>query len=290
MAGNLQTIGDFRRHLAGELKDIYPQGEAGAVISFLIESVTGLTHIEQLKNDNRLVTSSESELITRGSRELKTRRPVQHIAGYGWFMGRKFRVGAEVLIPRQETEELVLTAISMAGSDFSGTIIDFCTGSGCIAVTLALTLPQATVWATDLHKETLQTASHNINQYGAMVNLVRHNLLLNDFSSLPQASILVANPPYVRESEKALMEPGVLNFEPHTALFVPDDDPLLFYRSLLEAVRRLLVPGGRFCFEINEALGPDTLDLFDTSFISDCLIVNDINSKNRFITGTRASG
>jgi release factor glutamine methyltransferase len=202
-------------------------------------------------------------------------------------MERKFFVNPEVLIPRQETEELVMIAISKAGRSFSGTIIDFCTGTGCIAVTLALTIPGAVVWATDYPEETLHTAARNIDNHNAKVNLVRHDLLQDNLTTLPQASLIVANPPYVRESEKTLMAPMVVDFEPPAALYVPDSDPLIFYKALLEAIRVLLIPGGWFCFEINEALGDETLMLFTEPFITHPEIINDLNSKNRFISGTR---
>ena len=204
-------------------------------------------------------------------------------------MNRRFEVNRNVLIPRQETEELVEMTLKQTGDAFDGTVIDFCTGSGCIAISLALMLPEADIRATDLPDETLATAARNINSHKATVTLVKHNLLGHDFSGLPGADIIVANPPYVRESEKSAMEPVVLLNEPHQALFVPDNDPLLFYRALRRAVETLLKPGGWFCFEINEALANETLETLGNSHLTNLTIINDIHSKNRFICGTRTS-
>ncbi|MBM3419503.1 MAG: peptide chain release factor N(5)-glutamine methyltransferase [Bacteroidetes bacterium] len=287
MGVKLQTIGETKRLLAGELRVIYPPGECNAVISLLVEAVTGLNHIGQLKESNRPLNHAEAGLIQAALPELLSHKPVQHITGYGWFMGRKFAVNGGVLIPRQETEELVFATLQQAGMGFSGTIIDFCTGSGCIAVTLACMLKQSEVWATELYSEPLEAAARNISNHSASVNLVRHDLLSDAFGSLPAAGIMVANPPYVRNSEKAGMKPNVLNHEPHGALFVSDTDPLVYYRALLEAVNTLLEPGGWFCFEINEALGRETLEIFSVRSVKNPQIINDINSKNRFISGTR---
>ena len=289
MGVKLQTIGDSKRFLAAELTDFYPPGEAGAVATFLIESVTELNTIGQLKNGGRELTSPESEKLCKGLRELKKNKPVQHIAGYGWFMGRKFKVNKDVLIPRQETEELIMLTVRKAGNRFSGTIIDFCTGSGCIAVTLACALSGAKIVATDISEKALKMAAINADSHGAAVTLIRHDLLGKQFSGLPEANIIVANPPYVKESEKAFMEPRVTSHEPPGALFVPDTDPLIFYRQLLEAVKQLLTPGGWFCFEINEAHGGELLQLFKVPFINDCEIINDIHDKERFICGTRSN-
>jgi len=289
MGVKLQTIADFRRYLAAELAEIYATGESTAIASFLLESVTGLPLPEQLKNGERKLSAGEAAQIEEGLVELKRHKPVQHITGYGWFMNRRFRVNKSVLIPRQETEELVVLTMKQAGDRFDGTLIDFCTGSGCIAVTLALMLPGADIWATDLPDETLATAARNIRTHGTGVNLVKHDLLGHNFSGLPPADIIVANPPYVRESEKETMEPVVLLNEPYGALFVPDSNPLLFYHALNRALEALLKPGGWFCFEINEALAEETLKTFGNSQLTNFTIINDINSKNRFICGTRDS-
>ena len=287
MGVKLQTIADLRRYLASELEEIYHQGESRAVASFLIESVTGLPLKEQLKSGDTKLTAGQIGKIEDGLRQLKLHIPVQHIAGYGWFIERRFEVNSSVLIPRQETEELVEMTLRHAGAGFNGKITDFCTGTGCIAISLALALPGAEVLATDLHDETLATAARNITAHNARVNLIKHDLLSTDFSDFPGADIIVANPPYVRESEKPAIEQVVLLNEPHEALFVPDSDPMLFYRALRKAVETLLHPGGWFCFEINEALAQETMETFRSAVITNLTIIDDIHSKNRFICGTR---
>lgn len=287
MAVKLQTIDDSRRILAEGLKDIYSTREAIAVISFLIESVTGLSNLQQLTERGRLVTREVEVELLRRFDLLKLGQPVQYVAGYAWFMGRKYAVNNNVLIPRQETEELVMMALKKTHRNYSGTLIDFCTGSGCIAISMAHSLPDAKVFATDISESALKTAKENNSTHGTKVTLLNHDLLSNDFSDLPIAEIIVANPPYVRESEKAVMEPVVTMFEPHGALFVNDNDPLVFYRALLSAVEKLLIAGGWFCFEINEALGKEMEEMFSVNFISNLNLIDDINSKTRFIAGTR---
>jgi len=273
--------------LAEGLKDIYDSREAAAVASFLIESVTGLGIVQQLTNRSMPLSDKQSVKILDGLAQLQSHRPVQYVAGYGWFLGKKYFVSPEVLIPRQETEELVLLAIKRAGHNFDGTIIDFCTGSGCIAASLAASLPKARIYATDISAGALETAALNCKEYELHVTLLKHDLLTESLKILPTARILVSNPPYVRSSEMALMEPRVTGHEPHNALFVSDTDPLVFYRHLLEAVELLLEPGGWFCFEINEALGKEMENLFSVPFIRNLTLTNDINAKNRFLSGTR---
>jgi release factor glutamine methyltransferase len=287
MAVKLQTIDDSKRILTDGLKDIYSVREASSVVSFLIESVTGLTHLQQMTDRGREIAVDEEHMLLKGFELLKQGTPVQHVAGYAWFLGRKFAVNREVLIPRQETEELVVMALKKAQRNYSGTVIDFCTGSGCIAISMACSLTEANIYATDISAPALKTASENCSFHGAQVTLLNHDLLSHDFSGLPAAAIILSNPPYVRESEKALMEPGVTLFEPHGALFVDDSDPLIFYRALLAAVEKLLLPGGWFCFEINEALGKELVGMFSVNFITNLNLIDDINSKNRFIAGTR---
>jgi release factor glutamine methyltransferase len=288
MAVKLQTIDDSKRVLTDGLKDIYPLHEAAAVASYLIESVTGRSHLQQLTGRTDTITHEDGQRLMQGLSALQRGEPVQYVAGYAWFMGKKFSVNPGVLIPRQETEELVELTVKKAGSSFNGTIIDFCTGSGCIAASLADRLPEAKLVATDISLKALETAATNFAALKADVTIVRHDLLGKDFSNLPNASVIVANPPYVRHSEKVLMEPMVTLFEPAEALFVSDDNPLIFYSALLESVEQLLVPGGWFCFEINEALGNEMMGLFSVPFVNNPAIIDDINSKNRFIAGTRA--
>jgi len=287
MAVKLQTIDDSKRILTDGLKDIYSVREASSVASFLIESVTGLSNLQQLTDRGRPIAVGEEQKLLNGFEMLKLGTPVQYVAGYAWFLGRKFAVNRDVLIPRQETEELVVMALKKAQRSYSGTVIDFCSGSGCIAISMACSLPDARIYATDISAPALKTASGNCSLHDAQVTLINHDLLSHDFSNLPAAAIILSNPPYVRESEKALMEPGVTLFEPHGALFVDDSDPLIFYRALRLAVEKLLLPGGWFCFEINEAMGKELADMFSVNFITNLNLIDDINSKNRFIAGTR---
>ncbi len=287
MATKLQTIADTRRVLKEKVSSIYPGAEAGAVVTYLLEHITGLTPLRQLQEGTRTLSREESALLAEASSQLLEGCPVQYITGYSWFSDRRIGVNRSVLIPRQETEELVVRAASIAGDDFGGTIIDLCTGSGAIALSLALDLPEAEVWATDISVAALRVAAANSDRYGAGIKLIESDLLSEDFTPLPPAEIIVSNPPYVSLSEKRHMAENVTRYEPPGALFVPDSDPLLFYRPLLKAIEVLLVPGGYFCFEINEAMGREAEALFKKDFITNCSVWNDINGKERFIEGFR---
>jgi release factor glutamine methyltransferase len=189
-----------------------------------------------------------------------------------------------VLIPRPETEELVDLIIKENGG-FSGRIIDFGTGSGCIAIALASHFKEASVTATDISEDALEIARHNAHLNGVSVDLLRSDIF-KPSNELPlKADIIVSNPPYVRKSEKKLMHRNVLDFEPHQALFVSDDDPLAFYRAILVISRNLLTEGGKTYFEINEAMGEKMKELFDDFSYSGTEIIKDLNGKDRFIKG-----
>lgn len=285
MAFNLQTIRDIRNHISGELKEIYPEEEIRPLFEIMMLHVLGGSRAGLLGDPQRQLTKEESERILSLCNELKTGMPVQYITGETVFYDCTIRVGPGVLIPRPETEELVDLVVK-ENRGFSGTITDAGTGSGCIAIALARNLPAAGVTGLDNSVRALRTASENALLNRVSIKFILSDILKNGIADAPKPDIIVSNPPYVRESEKALMHRNVLEFEPHGALFVPDDDPLVFYRAILESGARILDRGGKVYFEISEAMGEPMAYLMESLNYTGIRVVSDINGRDRIIKGT----
>jgi len=220
--------------------------------------------------------------------------PIQYVLGRACFCGRSFAVAPGVLIPRPETEELCRLIIDTHPSE-SLNILDIGTGSGCIAITLALEMPDAEVEAVDISPEALAIAGANAARLGAKVSFHQYDILSEDSPPLgrgrgwgapstPKYDIIVSNPPYICERERADMERNVLDYEPHTALFVPDDDPLLFYRTIGQKALTMLVPGGILCFEINPLYCDQLIELLRSQGYCEVETVSDSFGKRRFVT------
>lgn len=235
------------------LAPLYGEGEAKAMARMVYASRYGLTLADLLMGRDSEVPHEELQQVLQ---RLEQGEPVQYVLGEELFCGRRFKVTPDVLIPRPETQELCLWIVKEATHHAplpAHRLLDIGTGSGCIAVTLALELPQARVTAWDISDRALSVARENAQRLGATVTFQQVDALhlpsvIRNPSSL---TLLVSNPPYICEQEKAHMAPNVLDHEPSLALFVPDDDPLLFYRSIARYAREALVPGGQLFFEIN---------------------------------------
>lgn len=211
--------------------------------------------------------------------QLNQHKPIQYILGNANFFGRSFFVNPSVLIPRQETEEL----ISLVRGHKPLRILDIGTGSGCIAISLKLELPQAKVYATDISKEALTVAKQNAKMLLADVDFHHHDILHEDIP-IKELSMVVSNPPYVTRKEIETMKPNVLNHEPHLALFVENNDPLVFYTAIAKKSRQALVPGGSVHVEINENLGKDVAGVFLLAGYKNISIHKDIHGKDRIVS------
>lgn len=221
--------------------------------------------------------------------ELSTGRPLQYVLGFADFCGHRFKVGQGCLIPRPETEEMVSRIIDdlytedpaaeSTPDDGPFNILDLCTGSGCIAWSLAAEFPEAMVYGCDLSDAALRYACRQrVKLAGARPIFFTADVLAEPPAGLPKFDVIVANPPYICDSERAAMRPNVLDFEPAEALFVPDDDPLRFYRAIARWTEALLRPDGHIYLEINERFGPDVAALFPGS-----CVLQDISGRDRFI-------
>src|SRR5664279_4443951 len=286
MGVKIQTIKDIRFYLAKELIGIYSSSEIRVLANLLIKTVTGRTKLHQLYDDGYPVSKSEVTQIIKFSNQLKTGKPVQYILGETIFYDCKIKLNSSTLIPRPETEELV-DLIIRENKDYDGNIIDFGTGSGCIAIALAVNLPLADLTGIDISEDALRIARENADMNNVKVLFIKGDILDFNKDSVDKAGIIVSNPPYVRNSEKALMGKNVLDFEPHQALFVENSDPLVFYNAILEHAENILLPGGRIYFEMNEAMGRSLVNLMESCGFSEIEIVSDINGKERIIKGRK---
>jgi release factor glutamine methyltransferase len=286
MTANLQTIKDIRLYLMHELAEMYEEQEINALTGIMIKTVFGLTRLHQHTMSGQGITAQQAERLIDICTQLKTGKPIQYILGDTIFYDCVIKVNQYTLIPRPETEELA-DLIIKENKMYSGHIIDFGTGSGCIAIALAANIKGSSVTGIDISGEAVRTAQENALINNVSVSFIEGDILHPAMWKTMTAGIIVSNPPYVRESEKQYMNKNVLDFEPFNALFVPDSDPLVFYRAVLEIASEVLNPGGKIYFEINEALGEPMIKLLELRGYSGIEILKDLNGKERIIKGTK---
>ena len=255
--------------------------EKEAILFWVLEHELNLSKTDILLG-KRVIANDES--LDKIIRRLNNHEPVQYILGEAWFYGRKFTINSFVLIPRPETEILVKAVIDRCRKKKILSILDIGTGSGCIAVSLALELPTAKVIATDISSDALSVAQRNADQMNTPVQFHRHDILSQSLNFGP-LDVVVSNPPYVLNGEKSLMKRNVSDFEPHLALFVPNSNPLLFYHAIAEKAKHALKSGGFLITEINEQLGHQTASLFQANGFGDVKIMKDLSAKDRFVCG-----
>lgn len=256
------NLNKTKRHYTKVLAERFPQREAEQLMRILLEDLFDIDLKRELMDPKLRITEEQEARLAQAVNDLLQGRPVQYVTGKAWFDGLPFQVDESVLIPRPETEELVQKVSAGIPSDRPLRIWDIGTGSGCIAIALAKRFPLAKVIALDVSEAALETARQNALLNGARVEFILDDVLHPQSEVWNQpVDLVVSNPPYIRESEKAAMESNVLDHEPHTALFVPDEDPLLFYRQILQLAQSRLNPQGMVWFEINEALGEEMVRL-----------------------------
>lgn len=274
------TIKKLRLHLTAELSKSIAEDEARHIAKLLLMHHLDLNSTTLLTRENQKVDSEKESIIIADMRRIAAHEPVQYVLGTAHFYGTDFFVNGSVLIPRPETEELVAMIIS-ENSIEKPAILDIGTGSGCIAISLKLGIAGSSVEAWDISEKALEVAMRNADMAKAEVQFIRKDVL-NDDATNGQFDIIVSNPPYIRNSEKELMQPNVLDHEPHIALFVPDDDPLLFYRAISKKAKHILKPGGKLYFEINENLGHEMVEMLEKEGFT-AEIITDMQKKERMI-------
>ena len=283
-------LSTFKSGFNAALRDSYPNSEINTFFFRLAEFYLGMKRIDVALNKDHILTENEQKTFKIAQNKLKIGEPLQYILGQTEFYGLKFLINPSVLIPRPETEELVEWIINDQKNNDKNEIIsilDIGTGSGCIAVTLAKKLHKAKVTAIDISAEALKTASKN-----AEINTVSINFEQADILKVKELSqnfdIIVSNPPYVREQEKTAMQKNVLDHEPETALFVKDNDALLFYRKISELAFKYLKPGGKLYFEINQYLEEETYDLVKKIGFSEVERRDDLFKNPRMLKGVKS--
>jgi release factor glutamine methyltransferase len=285
------TFNEARTVLTKELKDVYDNDELKNIIDLVIEHITNMPRMEQVKNKVSYLTCEQLEHIDSITERLKLNEPVQYVLGEAWFAGMKFKVNKNVLIPRPETEELVDWVVkeSQKSKVKSQNILDVGTGSGCIPITLKKKLPEAHISAIDVCSEALFTATENAIEHNAEVNFILLDFLDEEkWKELEQYDVMVSNPPYVRQHEKEGMHSRVKEFEPSLALFVPGNDPLIFYKKLSDFSLAHLSNGGSLFVEINEALGDAVADLFRSAGFINVELRKDMQGKERMIKAIKS--
>ena len=271
--------------LRNSLRTCYPATEAAALARIVCCEMLGQRVTDFVLNEPLETDEAQARLLEDTIGRLLRFEPIQYIQEKARFLGRDFRVEPGVLIPRPETEELVEKILK--GTTAGARILDIGTGSGCIAVTLALEVPDAQVQAWDISETALQVAKENAKAWQASVDFIQRDVLTWEPKEQATWDVIVSNPPYVTEAERAGMEPNVLLHEPESALFVPDEDPLRFYRRIGQLGRQLLVPGGKLYFETNRAYGQETEALLRRQGYTNARTDKDLSGNDRFVIATQ---
>ena len=269
------------------LHDLYPAQEIEQFIILLFAHCCQYNRAELILHKNSNLSQSQHQQLDCIVERLKKHEPIQYILGETHFYGSTFSVAPGVLIPRPETEELVDLIIHDCSNN-SPQILDIGTGSGCVAISLAKNIANSRIEAFDISPQALEIAAQNCVRNQTKVQLKLVDILTFDPQiKANQLDILVSNPPYVCDSEKAAMHPNVLLHEPHLALFVSDSDPLLFYRTIAEKGRIMLKPQGKLYFEINAQFGIETKQMLEKLGYTEVCVIQDFYQKDRIIKATK---
>lgn len=272
-------------HIRRALQESYSVQEAANLSRIVCCEMLGQTTIDYYLGKDIILSSKEMQKLNGILARLLNFEPIQYIQGTARFLGRSYHVAPGVLIPRPETEELVEVMLREIPSD--ARILDIGTGSGCIAISLSKAFPNAKVTAWDVSEDALCIARRNNDDLQASVCFVKQDVLAWRGDGGQCYDVIVSNPPYITESEKQEMERNVLDWEPFSALFVPNNDPLLFYRRIGELGRMMLVDGGRLYFEINRAYGEATAMMLCGQGYTGIRILKDISGNDRFVIAER---
>lgn len=272
------------KNLVHQLTQFENQQEAEAISFWLLEDIANISRMDVLVEKEIALSGEEEQKIASAMERLRNHEPIQHILGKVEFYNRQFLVNKNVLIPRQETEELIELILTDHPELSGEVVIDVGTGSGIIPITIAKERSGAKVYGLDVSGAALETAKRNALLNRAEVEFLKIDIL-EETPALPEAEIWISNPPYVLESEKLVMHKKVLDFDPSQALFVSDEDPLLFYKRITSLAKQNLKTGAYLYFEINEKFGKEVKVVMELYGFSQVEIIKDMQGKDRFAVG-----
>ncbi|MCI2229694.1 peptide chain release factor N(5)-glutamine methyltransferase [Polaribacter sp. MSW13] len=273
---------DFKVYLSEVLLPIYPKTEVDTFFFLLIEEYLGFQRIDAVLKPDFLIPTEKLVLLKTVVKRLQKEEPIQYILGKTEFYGLPFVVNEKTLIPRPETEELVEWIITEVDQYKPLQILDIGTGSGCIPISLKKNLPNAVISAIDVSKEALIIANKNAILNKVDINFIEKNIL-NTNTLSHSFDVIVSNPPYVRELEKVEINNNVLNNEPHLALFVDDNNPLIFYNKIADLAKKYLSEKGILFFEINQYLGVETVKMLEEKGFTNIVLKKDLFGNDRMI-------
>lgn len=286
----MKTIKDVFFYFKQSLNQLYDANELEALTLLTVAEISELSKAMIKAFPEHELIPQQIELLNNIITELKTGKPIQYIIGKTEFYGLTFKVNPSVLVPRPETEELVEWVISYVNSRPSAinNILDIGTGSGCIAISLKRNIPGINVHAIDISTYALQTAKENAQLNQVHINLLEADILnVRSESEIPKSEIIISNPPYVTLNDKTKMHTNVIDFEPHIALFVPENDPLIFYKAIAAFAIANLNPNGLLFLEINENYGPEIISLLTEKGFKNLELRKDMNGRERMIKATK---
>jgi release factor glutamine methyltransferase len=279
----LMQWNEYYRQYLQQLQTVYSAEEATAITLLVFENKAAVARMDIVKFPDKNLTAQQKEILDAALKELLLHKPVQHITGEAWFYNLKFKVNDHVLIPRPETEELVQWIIDEHSIQSSLSIIDIGSGSGCIPIALKKNLPNATITSIDISDDALTVAKENAAINNTVVDFLQLDFLNEkEQQHLPAFDVIVSNPPYIPLNEKEKLDRNVTAYEPHTALFVPDKNPLLFYKAIAAFAKTHLKPDGKIYVETHEDLAKETAAVFLPRFKT-VEIRKDINGKERMV-------
>lgn len=280
-------IKEFYSHFLKELKPFYEDQEGSAITTMLFESLAGVSRLSLNTFPQRILATEVQHKLAVALGELKLHKPVQYIIGHAWFYNLMFKVSPAVLVPRPETEELVAAVIDFLKNKPAASILDIGTGSGCIPITIKKQLPLTSVSALDVSEEALLIATENAATHQTDINWYTLNFLdENNWKELPVFDVIISNPPYIPESEKDTLDKNVTAHEPHLALFVPNDRPLIFYKKIALFGKKHLEAQGTIFLETHEAYAKEVADHLTQEGYT-CSIKKDMYEKERMVVATR---
>lgn len=277
------TVKDFKNLICSELNSIYSLKEIISIYSILLEYRVNISKVEATLYPEKVI---ESQQLLEDLKRLKKAEPIQYIIGVAPFRNLELGVTPDTLIPRPETEELVELIVSDPTLNKRNhlQILDIGTGTGAIAISLKQKFPEADLYATDFSIRALQVAKANAEKYSLKINWIHHDILRDPVEILPQSvDLIVSNPPYIPESNAPMLHANVTQYEPHSALFVPNYDPLLFYKRIIDIGSIILKPDGKLFFETFEESQDSMIQLLKGYKYKDVHFFNDINEKFRFL-------